>query len=260
MDYGNQKICSRQIFFFMLRFYLIDGEIMKEEKKEDLFQSVFGNVEAPEEKELIASSDIEEQNKIIANQEIIVDSEPNPQLKILNQVKENQTVEESVNEEQVEEVVHQEPQEEKIDDTHVSPFVKIIVILLVIAAVGWSLWNLVGTSVYQLYQKGNMEQERIDVIASYVNKLETAYSNNHDEEMEVCYLSSSGKYCGSDKEVLESSTLLKVIMKEKFESGTIFFQDGKVKSGTIVLNGYTYHIKDSVIQKGIAVKKEETNQ
>lgn len=236
---------------------MIDGEKMKEEKNEDLFQSVFGDVEAPEEKELIASFNIEEQNKIIENQEIIVDSKPNPQLKILNQVKENQTTEEPVNEEQV---VHQDPKEEKIDDTHVSPFVKIIVILLVIAAVGWSLWNLVGTSVYQFYQNGSMEQQRIDVITSYIDKLETAYANNHDEEMEVCYLSSSGKYCGSDKEVLESSTLLKVNMKEKLESGTLFFQDGKVKSGTVVLNGYTYHIKDSVIQKGIAVKKEETNQ
>ncbi|MBS7020435.1 MAG: hypothetical protein KH135_00990 [Firmicutes bacterium] len=234
---------------------------MKDEKKDNLFQSVFGNVEAPEEKELVPSSKIEEKNSKIASKHLVVEEretsvleKENPQLKILQETKrEVDTSNDNV--------IKGEPEKETmaaIDESRVNPIVKIVLIVILIGAVGWAIWNLFGTIIYQGYQNITIEKTRKKEVQSYIETAEKELSKK-EEDMEVCYLSSSGRYCSSDKDVLESSIKLVINPKEKFDSGTLFFQGGKIKSGTVVLHGYTYHIKDGVVQKGLVEEKPNSD-
>ncbi len=137
-----------------------------------------------------------------------------------------------------------------VDDKKLNPLVRLIVYLLLLAAVLFSLYNLIVVPIMKTAQEKEVEHARLEKVEDYLKAVEVSLQSNSDlQKMETCQIVSSGKYCTTDEDIIDESSALKVQTKQTVEGGMLFFRDGLVYSGYVYLDGHTFDIQDGVVKE-----------
>lgn len=137
-----------------------------------------------------------------------------------------------------------------VDDKKLNSLVRLIVYLLLLAAVLFSLYNLIVVPIMKTDQEKEVEHDRLEKAEDYLKDVEVSLQSNSDlQEMETCQIVSSGQYCTTDEDIIDESSALKVQTKQTVEGGMLFFKDGMVYSGYVYLDGHTFDIQDGVVKE-----------
>lgn len=148
-----------------------------------------------------------------------------------------------------------------VDDKKLNPLVCLVVYLLLIAAVLFSLYNLVVVPIMKTAAEKDIENKRLKKVEDYLKDVEVSFQTNSDlQEMETCEIVSSGEYCTTDEDVIDESRALKIQSKQTVEGGMLFFKDGMVYSGYVYLEGHTYSIQDGVVKEKVIEETPEEEE
>ena len=148
-----------------------------------------------------------------------------------------------------------------VDDKKLNPLVRLVVYLLLIAAVLFSLYNLVVVPIMKTAAEKDIENKRLKKVEDYLKDVEVSFQTNSDlQEMETCEIVSSGEYCTTDEDVIDESRALKIQSKQTVEGGMLFFKDGMVYSGYVYLEGHTYSIQDGVVKEKVIEETPEEEE
>lgn len=239
---------------------------MKDENNQNLFETVFQGVEPPKYTDTNQQTNKEENKKEVQVTSEIQTSIPTEEVKttvveqpsnVNPEVITDQTVLNTQLKSEVEPPLPSNidsvaPQNSVIptDDKRLNPIIRLLVYLLLLAAILFSLYNLIVVPVMKVAQEKEIEHERLEKVEDYLKDVEVSLQANSDlQNIETCQIISSGKYCTTDEDIIDDSSALKVQSKQSVEGGMLFFKDGMVYSGYVYLDGHTYNIQDGVVKE-----------
>lgn len=228
------------------------------QENKNLFQTVFQGVEPPKEEEVTppVEQPVKETGKVTENQTVVT---PPVQQQVVPPVPPVPPTPTPV---QVP-VEEQPPKKEKKskEDKKLNPLLRLIVYLLLIAAVLYSLYFVIYVPIQNLIANQEAKKEQLRSVERYLQDAQTSRKNNQQlSNFVTCQIHQEGGYCAADETFMNDTNVLYIETEEKVDSGTLFFDGENLTSGYISIHGTTYEYRNGEVKEQVKQKIEEEEE